>query len=93
MNSVSLYLVLYAFILVISFLISSIDNFSVETNISAVLACFNNIGPGFGAVGPMENYAGYSWISKIVLTFDMLAGRLELLPILALLSRRTWIRK
>ncbi len=93
MNSVSLYLVLYAFILVISFLIISIDNFSVETNISAVLACFNNIGPGFGAVGPMENYAGYSWISKIVLTFDMLAGRLELLPILALLSRRTWIRK
>ncbi|MBE5997381.1 MAG: TrkH family potassium uptake protein [Lachnospiraceae bacterium] len=93
MNSVSLYLVLYAFILVISFLIISIDNFSVETNISAVLACFNNIGPGFGAVGPMESYAGYSWFSKIVLTFDMLAGRLELLPILALLSRRTWNRR
>ena len=93
MNSVSLYLVLYAFILVFSFLIISIDNFSVESNISAVLACFNNIGPGFGAVGPMESYAGYSWFSKIVLTFDMLAGRLELLPILALLSRKTWRRR
>ena len=93
MNGVSLYLVLYAFILVISFLIISKDNFSVETNLSAVLACFNNIGPGFDAVGPMANYAGYSYISKIVLTFDMLAGRLELMPVMVLLTRTTWRRR
>ena len=92
-NGVSLYLVIYAFILVFSFLLISIDNFSIETNLSAVLACFNNIGPGFSAVGPMANYAGYSGFSKIILSVDMLAGRLELMPILALITGRTWHRR
>ena len=92
-NGVSMYMVIYAFVTVISMLIVSLDGFSVATNISAVLACLNNIGPGFEAVGPMANYAGYSWLSKIVLTFDMLAGRLELLPVLILIQKSTWRRR
>jgi trk system potassium uptake protein TrkH len=87
------YLAAYCIIVVVSFIIISIDGFSIETNISAVLACFNNIGPGFDIVGPTCNYASYSDLSKIVLSIDMLAGRLEIFPILALLSRSTWHRK
>ncbi len=92
-SGVSLYLTLYAFVLVISFLLISLDNFSVETNLSAVLATLNNIGPGLSAVGPTANYGSYSVLSKLVLTFDMLAGRLELLPILCLMQRTTWRRR
>ena len=84
------YLIAYAFIAVASFLIISLDGFSVETNISAMLSCLNNIGPGFDAVGPMGNFAGYSVISKLILILDMLAGRLEIFPILVLFSKRTW---
>ena len=84
------YLIAYAFIDVASFLIISLDGFSVETNISAMLSCLNNIGPGFDAVGPMGNFAGYSVISKLILILDMLAGRLEIFPILVLFSKRTW---
>ncbi|MDD6188249.1 MAG: TrkH family potassium uptake protein [Clostridiales bacterium] len=87
------YLAAYAIILVISFIAVSVDGFSVETNISAVLACFNNIGPGFDVVGPVCNYSAYSYLSKLVLIFDMLAGRLEIFPILVLLSRSTWRNK
>ena len=65
----------------------------LDTHISAVLACINNIGPGLSAVGPTQNYAGYSVLSKCVLIFDMLAGRLELLPILCLLNPATWRRR
>ena len=86
MAGVNSYLAAYAVILVGSFLLISIDGFSVETNVSAVISCFNNIGPGFDTVGPMSNYGGYSVFSKLVLIFDMLAGRLEIFPILALLS-------
>ena len=87
------YLAAYVFITIFSFIIISIDGFSIETNISAVLACFNNIGPGFDAVGPVMNYASYSWLSKLVLIFDMLAGRLEIFPILVLFSGSTWRNK
>jgi trk system potassium uptake protein TrkH len=62
------------------------------TNFSAVLACFNNIGPGLEAVGPTCNFSGFSDLSKGVLIFDMLAGRLEILPILVLFSAKTWNR-
>ncbi len=86
------YLTIYGFILVFSFLAISLDGFSAETNISAVLACFNNIGPGFDAVGPSANYASYSAFSKIVLSIDMLAGRLELLPVVSLILPQTWRR-
>jgi trk system potassium uptake protein TrkH len=55
-----------------------------------VRACFNNVGPGLGEVGPMGNFGSFSIFSKLVLIFDMLAGRLEIFPIIALLSRTTW---
>jgi trk system potassium uptake protein TrkH len=77
---------------ILSFLVISLDCFSTGTNISAVLACFNNIGPGLEAVGPTCNFAAYSLTSKLALIIDMLAGRLEIFPILVLLSRSTWHR-
>ncbi len=93
LDTTNAYFAAYAMILVASFIIISIDNFSVTTNISAVMACFNNIGPGFDAVGATCNYGGYSILSKLVLIFDMLAGRLEIFPVLALLSKSTWKHK
>ena len=62
------------------------------TNFSAVLTCISNVGPAFEAVGPYASFAGFSWFSKIVLTLTMLLGRLEILPVLILFSRRTWKR-
>ncbi len=79
-------------ILTFSFIVLSLDGFSLTSNFSAVLACFNNIGPGLEIVGPASNYSAYSDLSKGVLIFDMLAGRLELFPILALFVPRTWMR-
>ena len=64
--------------------------FQTGTNVSAVLACFNNIGPGLEAVGPTCNFSQYSDLSKLVLSWAMLAGRLEIFPILVLFSRDTW---
>ncbi len=84
------YLAAYGFILVLSVIVISLDGFSTGTNISAVLACFNNIGPGLEAVGPSCNYSGFGVLSKLVLILDMLAGRLEIFPILVLLSPGTW---
>ena len=86
------YLCAYVLIVLTSVLLISIDGFSVTTNISAVLACFNNIGPGLEAVGPTQNFASFSLFSKIVLILDMLAGRLEIFPILALFSKKAWKR-
>jgi trk system potassium uptake protein TrkH len=90
MANTNAYLSAYMVILFVSFLIISLDNFSIGTNFSAVMACFNNIGPGFEAVGPMANFAAYSPLSKIVLIFDMLAGRLEIFPMLLLFSGGVW---
>ncbi len=87
------YLAAYAIILMISFLVISIDNFSIETNFSAVLSCFNNIGPGLDTVGPMGNFSGFSPLSKLILTFDMLAGRLEIFPMIVLFSGSVWKQK
>ncbi len=89
-SNTNTYLAAYVMILLISFLLISIDGFSITSNFSAVMACFNNIGPGFDAVGPVSNYSVYSAFSKIVLIIDMLAGRLEIFPILVLLSKDTW---
>ena len=93
LEGTNLYLIGYTFIIVTSFLLISIDGFSITSNMSAVISCFNNIGPGLEAVGPTCNFSGYSVFSKLVLIFDMLAGRLEILPLLGLLSIRTWRRK
>ena len=87
------YLVAYFTIVILSFLVVSLDGFSVETNISAVLATFNNIGPGFDAVGSTSNFSAYGTLSKLVFIADMLAGRLEIFPILILASRSTWTRR
>lgn len=84
------YLIAYRLIVIFCFLVVSLDGFSVETNLSAVLATFNNIGPGLDAVGPTSNFSAFSDLSKLVLTFGMLAGRLEIYPIMILFSRRTW---
>ena len=84
------YLAAYVIIMFVSVLVISLDGFSPATNLTAVFACFNNIGPGLEAVGPTCNFAGFSPLSKIILILDMLAGRLEIFPILALLSRSTW---
>ena len=87
------YLAAYVIIIIISTLLISLDGFGFETNFSAVLACFNNIGPGMAAVGPTCNFTAYSVFSKIILSINMLAGRLEIFPILVLLSRSAWNRR
>ena len=84
------YLAAYVIIIFLSYMVISLDNFTFGTNFTAVLACFNNIGPGLEAVGPTCNFAAYSTLSKLVLCFDMLAGRLEIFPILALMSPMVW---
>ncbi len=91
-NNISSYLMAYVLIVIISILVISVDGFDFETNFSAVMATFNNIGPGLSAVGPVSNFASFSLFSKIVLTMDMLAGRLEIMPILILFSKTTWKR-
>ena len=90
LSNTNAYLSAYVIIIIASFLLVSLDKVSVGTNLSAVLACFNNIGPGLEAVGPTCNYGAFSNFSKLVLILDMLAGRLEIFPILALFSRGTW---
>lgn len=90
LDNTNAYLAAYMIILILSVLLISLDGFSTGTNVSAVLACFNNIGPGLEAVGPTCNYGAYSAFSKLILIIDMLAGRLEIFPILVLLSRSTW---
>ena len=87
------YLAAYVIILVVCTLILSLDGFSLETNLSATIATFNNIGPGMAAVGPTCNFAAYSALSKLTMCIAMLAGRLEIFPILILLSRSTWKQK
>ena len=90
LDNTNAYLAAYVIIVIICFMLISLDGFSIGTNISAVLACFNNIGPGMEAVGPTLNFSAYSDFSKVILSIAMLAGRLEIFPILVLLSRSTW---
>jgi len=91
--NVSSYFVLYILCFGILFLIISFEPFDIETNFSAVASCFNNVGPGFSAVGPMSNYSQYSDFAKIVLSYAMLLGRLELFPMLLLFSPSVWRKK
>ena len=90
LDNTNAYLAAYVIIMVVSVILISLDGFSPATNISAVFACFNNIGPGLEAVGPTCNFSEFSAFSKLVLSMDMLAGRLEIFPILVLFSRSTW---
>ena len=91
--SANSYLTVYVATLICLFLILSFENFDFETNFTAVVACFNNIGPGFGAVGPSASFSGYSYFSKLVLSAAMLLGRLEIFPLLLCFSRATWLKK
>lgn len=89
-RSTNAYIGVFCIIFAVSVLLISIDEYDFTTNFTAVLACFNNMGPGFNKVGPTCNYSFFSDFSKLVLIFDMLAGRLELFPMLMLLSPRSW---
>ena len=91
-NTCLVYLAIYCLTGIISVVLLSLNNFTFETNVTAVISCMNNIGPGLGMVGPTGNFAAFSAFSKLLLSFDMLAGRLEFLPILLLFSRTTWKR-
>lgn len=84
------FLVLYLAVFVFSVLLICLDNLDSSTTITAVLATLNNIGPGLGIVGPTGSYATMSALSKVVLTFDMLFGRLELFPMILILLPSTW---
>ena len=86
------YIIVYFMLFVASVLIVSLDNYDFTTSFTAVAANFNNIGPGLSVVGPASNFSMMSYLSKSVLIFDMLAGRLELFPVLVLLSPGTWKR-
>lgn len=89
-RTTNVYLCAYLFILVASIMLISLDGFDMETNFTAVAATLNNIGPGLSQVGPMMNFAGFSNPAKLVLIFDMLAGRLELFPMLVLFLPSAW---
>lgn len=89
-SSVAVFIAAYAVIYVFSVFIISFDNFDFTTNFTAVAATMNNIGPGLNEVGPAANFSGFGIVSKIVLMFDMLAGRLELYPMLLILAPATW---
>lgn len=89
-NSVAIYLAFYALSLITTFIVICFEPFGFETNFTAVVATFNNVGPGFGGVGPCGGFADYSGFSKIAISFAMLLGRLEIFPIVIALSPATW---
>lgn len=93
LRSVNVFFIAYMVIFAVSLLAISFDEFSFETNFTAVAATLNNIGPGLDGVGPVSNFSAYSPISKLVLIFDMLAGRLEIFPVMILLNPSTWKRR
>ena len=90
LRSTNVFVITYVIIFAFSVLLLSLDEFDLVTNFTAVAATFNNIGPGLELAGPASNFAFLSNPSKMVLTFDMLAGRLELFPLLLLFLRDTW---
>lgn len=91
-RGVNVFIIAYFMILFVSVLLVSLDGKDVVTTVTAVIATINNIGPGLGGVGPMSNFGSFSVFSKYILIFDMLAGRLELFPLLLLFMPRTWRR-
>ena len=93
LTNTNAYLAAYVAILFAIFLIISRDGFSIGTNFAAAMCTFNNVGPGFEAVGPLCNFSIYSDFSTLVLTWGMLAGRLEIFPILVLFAPNTWRRR
>lgn len=93
MRGVYLYFIAYVLVIIVSVLLISINNYNFETTFTSVLTTINNVGPGLGLVGPVENFAKFSGFSKIVLSIDMLIGRLEVFPFLMLFSPTLWSKK
>ena len=93
LQSVGIYLAVYVICFAVIVLLLCLEPFDFTTNFSAAAACFNNIGPGLGAVGPAANFADYSVWSKLLLSLAMLLGRLEIFPILIALMPTTWVKK
>ena len=92
-HSVLVFFQVYLFITFLSVLVLTLDGRDLVTNFTASLACISNIGPGLGAVGPNGNYAFFSDLSKLVLSLEMLLGRLEIFPVLFLFAPSVWKRK
>ena len=91
-RSVNTYMMVYVMVAAAAMLLVSIDNLGFDTTISSVVACLNNIGPGFDLVGPTGNYGEFSVLSKLVLSATMMLGRLEMFPIILLFSPSVWRR-
>lgn len=89
---INAYIICFAAIYALSFLLISLDGFGFETNVTAVMATLNNIGPGFAHIGPTGNFADFSILSKIVFIVNMICGRLELFPIMIILLPQAWRR-
>lgn len=92
-HGTSVYLMAYMGILLMSVLLISINGFDMVTTITSVITCLNNIGPGFGMIGPNGNFAEFSNFSKLILSLNMLIGRLEIFPVLMLFSPAVWRRR
>lgn len=92
-KSVSVFFATYIIVLAVSSLIVSLDGRDLTTTFTSVIACIGNIGPGLGAVGPTGSFSDFSILSKIVLSFDMLAGRLELIPMMMIFTPYVWSKK
>jgi trk system potassium uptake protein TrkH len=93
LKGINNYFILYMLILGMSLLFVSLDGFDFETTFSSVVTCLNNVGPGFGGVGPISNFSELSNFSKLVLSFNMLVGRLEIFPIVLLFAPSIWKRR
>ena len=93
MHGVYIYFICYILIMMLSVLLVSINDYDFTTTFSSVLTTLNNVGPGLAQVGPIENFSGFSPLSKIVFCLDMLIGRLEIFPYLLLLSPDLWRRR
>ena len=89
-RATNVYMIWYFLVFAVSVFLLSFDDHDMVTNFTAVTATINNIGPGLGSVGPTGNFSHFSVFSKLVLIFDMLAGRLELFPVLVLFAPSTW---
>ena len=92
LRSVFVFMTTYFVLFALSMVVITLDGYDVTTNFTAVAATLNNVGPGLSGVGPLMNFHGFSDLSKFVLMFDMLAGRLELFPVLLCFYPPTWRR-
>lgn len=90
---VNVYFAIYLFFFTSSLFIILTEGFDLETSFTAVAATLNNIGPGLGGVGPTENFSQFSYLGKIILSIDMLAGRLEIFPLIIFFTPAAWRRK